>query len=534
MIRHFVIWLFVLWTATDLMAQVSAGSFRVAVPGKPQIEVVCQLLPGDGIKLKSRATNHIIFELPESYGTNGKFTLALRAKNWDDCEGCKLRAKMDAAGKKQEKPFSGSTRFFGIEVPPNQSEDIALSITENENPVFLGQLGFKISVKTPEPEPEPTEEPLAEEPPKENPSKVPATKKSPKDVKKAPTPSEKPKEAVVTTTEEEKVDTTTANTASDQVHTGPNPEPLPPNSEEETPSFPHIPTSWMYIGGGITVVLLLLFTVSRSLRKKPSPTPVAPAREYVPPKSVQSEQVLPETGHEVSQTSDQVVSAPAEPVHFAFKTKKKNQETNQRVYPAFDQLRVQPDYVQVDLTTQWGQTLVDTVFLFKDCIDALDRFITDHNVRPFNEGEGTEIPEIGGFLLGRHQAGATRHQVSLEKFVPIESSDQGVYKIEFGTQAWVALDNIRDQYPDLTTIGWFHTHPGHGLFLSKPDLNIQGGFFRKPFQLAMEIDTLTGNVGLDTAFFTWQEEGKMNNSTDRKAPRWLAWQDLMDARVSQK
>ena len=47
-----------------------------------------------------------------------------------------------------------------------------------------------------------------------------------------------------------------------------------------------------------------------------------------------------------------------------------------------------------------------------------------------------------------------------------------VFKIEIGTQTLVQeLGDAQDTHPDKDVIGWFHTHPGHGLFLSNSDLS---------------------------------------------------------------
>lgn len=83
---------------------------------------------------------------------------------------------------------------------------------------------------------------------------------------------------------------------------------------------------------------------------------------------------------------------------------------------------------------------------------------------------------------------------------------------------------MQDLFPELVVVGWFHTHPGHGLFLSPPDLNIQK-HFREPYQFAMEIDSLTEN--LDTGFFTRRSNGDMNNTEHlRPGARWFAWTEI--------
>ena len=50
-------------------------------------------------------------------------------------------------------------------------------------------------------------------------------------------------------------------------------------------------------------------------------------------------------------------------------------------------------------------------------------------------------------------------------------------------------------YPDKKMIGWYHTHPGFGIFLSGMDLFICDNFFNLPWQVAFVYDPLGGDEG---------------------------------------
>lgn len=182
-------------------------------------------------------------------------------------------------------------------------------------------------------------------------------------------------------------------------------------------------------------------------------------------------------------------------------------------------------YFKIDLEKIWKDTAISDLFLHQKCIQDLDEFVREQNNKTM--AEEVDTPEIGGFLLGNYdyQDQADQYEVALEKFVPITPNEQGVYKIEFGSKAWAELAEVQEEHEDLEVIGWFHTHPGHGLFLSKPDMRIQDGFFRKKYQLAMEIDPLTEDM--DTTFFSRKQAGKMNNKEDRKEnTKWLKWVEI--------
>jgi hypothetical protein len=51
-------------------------------------------------------------------------------------------------------------------------------------------------------------------------------------------------------------------------------------------------------------------------------------------------------------------------------------------------------------------------------------------------------------------------------------------------------------YPKLSIVGWYHSHPGFGVEFSDMDLFIQKNFFRSPTQVGMVTDPLGGDVAM--------------------------------------
>ena len=75
--------------------------------------------------------------------------------------------------------------------------------------------------------------------------------------------------------------------------------------------------------------------------------------------------------------------------------------------------------------------------------------------------------------------------------------------ITFTHETWAHINAVREErYPELRIVGWFHTHPGYGVFLSGYDLFIHRNFFNLPWQLAYVIDPVGGEAG----FFGWRGE----------------------------
>ena len=52
-------------------------------------------------------------------------------------------------------------------------------------------------------------------------------------------------------------------------------------------------------------------------------------------------------------------------------------------------------------------------------------------------------------------------------------------------------------------MGWYHTHPDFGIFLSSHDLFIHRNFFDQPLQVAYVVDPIRQTRG----FFRWKDDG---------------------------
>ncbi|MEM7370971.1 MAG: Mov34/MPN/PAD-1 family protein [Bacteroidota bacterium] len=194
-------------------------------------------------------------------------------------------------------------------------------------------------------------------------------------------------------------------------------------------------------------------------------------------------------------------------------------------------------FLKQDLREYWEDTAVQTVYLHRDSQQAILQWIEKHqeDEMELDMDQIEQIPEIGGFLLGK-VFGEKPYELVITRFVPIDADAQNRYTLTFGGLAWSQLDDAMRENPDLKLVGWFHTHPGHGLFLSEADLREHSQLFRESYQIAMEVDPLSRDPRpkLETAFFTWKEsKEELNNSGDRKQLHpneeetiFLPWQGL--------
>lgn len=70
-----------------------------------------------------------------------------------------------------------------------------------------------------------------------------------------------------------------------------------------------------------------------------------------------------------------------------------------------------------------------------------------------------------------------------------DASSQGA-QVTFTHQTWNHINDVMDKkYPNKQIVGWYHTHPGFGVFLSGMDLFIQENFFNQPYQVAIVLET---------------------------------------------
>ncbi len=119
--------------------------------------------------------------------------------------------------------------------------------------------------------------------------------------------------------------------------------------------------------------------------------------------------------------------------------------------------------------------------------------------------------EVGGILVGARfmDAGLEREFIIIETSLPARFTRQGSVFLTFTQDSLVDLHAEMDErYPDKQILGWYHTHPGMGVFLSSHDTWLHHHFFPEPWQVALVIDPLSSTGG----FFVRQADGVLDPS----------------------
>jgi proteasome lid subunit RPN8/RPN11 len=100
--------------------------------------------------------------------------------------------------------------------------------------------------------------------------------------------------------------------------------------------------------------------------------------------------------------------------------------------------------------------------------------------------------EVCGVLIGTMDNDRT----VIEACIAGVNAAQGGAHVTFTQDTWEHIYKIKDQqYPDDKIVGWYHSHPGFGVFLSEHDLFIHENFFSSPQQIAWVYDPHTDEEG---------------------------------------
>lgn len=102
--------------------------------------------------------------------------------------------------------------------------------------------------------------------------------------------------------------------------------------------------------------------------------------------------------------------------------------------------------------------------------------------------------EVGGFLLGKADGSSVR----ILDARPALQAESTQTKLTFTHETWAdVLEYLENDQSGNEIVGWYHTHPNFGCFLSDYDEFIQENFFSGPGQVALVLDPVRGEL----AFF---------------------------------
>ena len=119
--------------------------------------------------------------------------------------------------------------------------------------------------------------------------------------------------------------------------------------------------------------------------------------------------------------------------------------------------------------------------------------------------------EVGGVLVGQWCADAenSRQFVVVEYVLPARFTRQGSVFLTFTQDSLVDLHTAIDKhFTGKNIVGWYHTHPRMGVFLSRYDTWLHSHFFPEAWQVALVLEPHSSSGG----FFIRQMDGSLDPS----------------------
>ena len=129
--------------------------------------------------------------------------------------------------------------------------------------------------------------------------------------------------------------------------------------------------------------------------------------------------------------------------------------------------------------------------------------------------------EICGILIGEVFKDPNGPYLEVSDIIKGEHADNQAGQVMFTHETWEYINSVKDgQFPDKLIVGWYHTHPRFGIFLSDQDVFIQRNFFDKPWQVAFVVDPVQEEEG----FFIWR-----NGVPEKTKHYWLDGKEIVDS-----
>lgn len=116
--------------------------------------------------------------------------------------------------------------------------------------------------------------------------------------------------------------------------------------------------------------------------------------------------------------------------------------------------------------------------------------------------------EVGGILVGSIEG----RSATVAGVIPALSAVSGSANVTFTHEVWEDVHaTIAADFAGQRIVGWYHTHPGFGIFLSDYDRFIHTNFFSDPAMRALVVDPLAGEAG----WFEWVDGALTTTDTFR-------------------
>jgi len=126
----------------------------------------------------------------------------------------------------------------------------------------------------------------------------------------------------------------------------------------------------------------------------------------------------------------------------------------------------------------------------------------------YRHGKSVDRIEVCGVLVGNVYRDGDGPFLSIEASIRGDHASGASTSVTFTAETWTHIqETLELEHPGRRIVGWYHTHPGFGIFLSEMDTFICENFFPLAWQVAYVFDPVQHEEGC----FAWK---------DGKPQRW--------------
>lgn len=119
-------------------------------------------------------------------------------------------------------------------------------------------------------------------------------------------------------------------------------------------------------------------------------------------------------------------------------------------------------------------------------------------IHKFTQNKTTN--ESGGMLIGNVIEEFGKTNIIVNGFIEAKFCEATPTTLKFTHETWEYVHKEMDKkFPEQKIVGWIHTHPNFGIFLSEYDKFIQENFFKEDYQIAYVVDPIQDIEG----FYFW-------------------------------
>lgn len=129
--------------------------------------------------------------------------------------------------------------------------------------------------------------------------------------------------------------------------------------------------------------------------------------------------------------------------------------------------------------------------------------------------------EVGGVLVGELRVDSQRNRsyIVIQDIIPALFTAASGTHVTFTHDTLVDLNkHLENDHPGKRIVGWYHSHPRLGVFLSGHDVWIQKHLFSDSTQVALVVDPEYDKAG----FFCWQDDQVLDPA------RYVGFYELSD------